>query len=375
MKYPLLTLYVLFTFFAISQKVTFSSNKRLVEPVLNREVKADNIIELKNTSSIPKTGSRKIVWSINGTSTPGKDWDLAKGSAIGGETIKVSFNKLGNYTVGLTILDTDREGNENEISEEIEDYISVRSVFPELAALYAQKPKPNYVKLVERADEFVVKPKFANDPTPQLFLAKGYLGIVKTGNPDPRFESAIEDAISSFAAAKELDKNGVIFDAEHQAFLNELEVYLHKEFIEVFLDDETNLDQLSEALDYYSQVTFAPISVKFLEAFKHYSSKNVKAANLIWSTEIPKLKKYTSIESEDPYIHLFKDELGNTVQFTGTDLAILKLGITRSALIFKTRDANNFKACELLEIVEPIYIDEKDFAAFYSDEFNSCMKK
>ena len=56
-------------------------------------------------------------------------------------------------------------GFENQTQE-----LTVRSVFPELAALYAQKPKPNYKKLVERASDYIVKPKYANDPTPYLFL-------------------------------------------------------------------------------------------------------------------------------------------------------------------------------------------------------------
>jgi hypothetical protein len=52
------------------------------------------------------------------------------------------------------------------------------------------------------------------------------------------------------------------------------------------------------------------------------------------------------------------------------------MGVKKVALLMKTRDGGKpFKACELLEAVEPWLIDDKDFASFYSTEFKSCTEK
>lgn len=362
-----------------AQDITFSSDKRLVQPSVNGEVKAENIIEIKSSLKTPLNGKKTYTWTINGSSEPGKGWELVKGTTLSGEKIKISFNKIGNYSVGLTVVAVSGE-DENEVSGEVEDFISVRSVFPELAALYAQKPVPNYVKLVEKSSEYTVKPKFANDPTPNLFLAKGYLGLVKSGNPEPRFETAIEDCISSFAAAKELDKNGVIMDDEHQRFLDELQQYLLNENILVNYDADpkTNpesYDQLVEYIDYYSQTTSAPVCASLMQGYFKYLKKDSKGANLLWNTEILKLKKFVNLDEKTAYGERFKDELGNEIILSTVDLKVLKLGAMKVAQVMKTRDNQNPKeACKLLSIVEPFLIDDTEFATFYSKEFNSCQE-
>lgn len=377
--------YILFLFltavFSIltAQDISFSADKRLVQPSLNGEVKSENCVEIKSTLKTPLNGKKTYTWTINGTSEPGKGWDLVKGTTLNGEKIKISFNKIGNYSIGLTVVAVSGE-DENEVSGEIEDFISVRSVFPELAALYAQKPVPNYVKLVEKSSEYVVKPKFANDPTPNLFLAKGYLGLVKSGNPEPRFETAMEDCISSFAAAKELDKNGVIMDDEHQRFLDELQQYLLNENILVHYDADPKLnpdsyDQLVEYIDYYSQTTAAPVCASLMQGYFKFLKKDTKGANLLWNTEILKLKKYIDLDEKTPYGARYKDDLGNEIILSTVDLKVLKLGVMKVAQIMKTRDNQNPKeACKLLSIVEPFLIDDTEFSTFYSKEFKSCQE-
>jgi hypothetical protein len=363
----------------LAQDITFSSDKRLVQPTMNGEVKAENIIEIKSTLKTPLNGKKTYTWTINGSSEPGKGWELVKGTTLSGEKIKISFNKIGNYSVGLTIVAISGE-DENEVSGEVEDFISVRSVFPELAALYAQKPVPNYVKLVEKSSEYTVKPKFANDPTPNLFLAKGYLGLVKSGNPEPRFETAIEDCISSFVAAKELDKNGVIMDDEHQRFLDELQQYLLNENILVNYDADPksnpeSYDQLVEYIDYYSQTTSAPVCANLMQGYFKYVKKDSKGANLLWNTEILKLKKFVNLDEKTAYGERYKDDLGNEIILSTVDLKVLKLGAMKVAQVMKTRDNQNPKeACKLLSIVEPFLIDDTEFATFYSKEFNSCQE-
>ena len=379
MKYLFLLLLTAVFNTLLAQDITFSSDKRLVQPSVNGEVKTENTIEIKSSLKTPLNGKKTYTWTINGSSEPGKGWELVKGTTLSGEKIKISFNKIGNYSVGLTVVAVSGE-DENEVSGEVEDFISVRSVFPELAALYAQKPVPNYVKLVEKSSEYTVKPKFANDPTPNLFLAKGYLGLVKSGNPEPRFETAIEDCISSFAAAKELDKNGVIMDDEHQRFLDELQQYLLNENILVNYDADpkTNpesYDQLVEYIDYYSQTTSAPVCASLMQGYFKYLKKDSKGANLLWNTEILKLKKFVNLDEKTAYGERYKDELGNEIILSTVDLKVLKLGAMKVAQVMKTRDNQNPKeACKLLSIVEPFLIDDTEFATFYSKEFNSCQE-
>jgi len=379
MKYLFLLLLTAVFNIMYAQDITFTSDKRLVQPTVNGEVKAENTIEIKSSLKKPLNGKKTYTWTINGSSEPGKGWELVKGTTLSGEKIKISFNKIGNYSVGLTIVAISGE-DENEVSGEVEDFISVRSVFPELAALYAQKPVPNYVKLVEKSSEYTVKPKFANDPTPNLFLAKGYLGLVKSGNPEPRFETAIEDCISSFVAAKELDKNGVIMDDEHQRFLDELQQYLLNENILVNYDADPksnpeSYDQLVEYIDYYSQTTSAPVCASLMQGYFKYLKKDSKGANLLWNTEILKLKKFVNLDEKTAYGERYKDDLGNEIILSTIDLKVLKLGAMKVAQVMKTRDNQNPKeACKLLSILEPFLIDDTEFATFYSKEFNSCQE-
>jgi len=354
-----------------AQTAEITAAKRLVEPVFERVVKPENIVELKSILKNTK-GKPSYLWAISGTK--GKEWDFEKGSSETNEKIKVTFNKLGNYTITLTVIFDKNTDNETEIETEIEDYITVRSVFPELAALYAQKPKPNYEKLTLRASDFIAKPKYANDPTPYLFLAKGLYGLVKEGNAEPEFESALEESISALQSAVELDKNGVLNDVEHQNFINDLEGYLLREYLEVHLDGK--LPDLGEAIDLYKQTTLNPISINFLEAYYKYKMKNAKAANIIWSTEIPKLLKFERLEIDGKFSNSFKNELGNTIQLTESDIKALKYGIMYSAIILRERDKNAEKACELLRKVDPWFQFDKDFRdLFEGDLFSSCVKK
>ncbi|MEY3048729.1 MAG: hypothetical protein RL365_767 [Bacteroidota bacterium] len=380
MKYLFLLVLTAVFNIIIAQDITFSADKRLVQPSVNGEVKAENTIEIKSSLKTPLNGKKTYTWTINGSSEPGKEWELVKGTTLNSEKIKISFNKIGNYTIGLTIVAISGE-DENEVSGEVEDFISVRSVFPELAALYAQKPVPNYVKLVEKASEYIVKPKFANDPTPNLFLAKGYLGLVKSGNPEARFETAIEDCISSLVEAKELDKNGVIMDDEHQRFLDELQQYLLNENILVTYDADPKsnpegYDQLVEYIDYYSQTTSAPVCASLMQGYFKYLKKDSKGANLLWNNEILKLKKFVNLDEKTAYGERYKDDLGNEIILSAVDVKVLKLGAMKVAQVMKTRDNTNPKeACKLLSIVEPFLIDDTEFATFYSKEFDSCQEK
>ena len=365
----ILSLCSLFSIYA--QTIEITAANRLVEPVFERSVKPENIVELKSSLKNTK-GKASYFWALSGTK--GKDWDFESGTSESSSSIKVSFNRLGNYTVTLTVTFDKNSDNETELETEIEDYITVRSVFPELAALYAQKPKPNYEKLVVRASDFTLKPKYSTDPTPYLFLAKGLYGLVKEGNADPKFEDALEESISSLQSAVELDLNGILKDVEHQNFINELESHLLREYLEVQLDGKP-ID-LGEAIDLYKQTTLNPIAINFLDAYCKYKSKNVKGANLIWTSEIPKILKYERLEVDGNYSNTFINELGKTIQMTESDITVLKYGIMYSASILNERDKDPKTACQILRKVDPWFQFEKDFRdVFEGEPFSSCIKK
>ena len=367
----ILSLCSLFSIYA--QTIEITAANRLVEPVFERSVKPENIVELKSSLKNTK-GKASYFWALSGTK--GKDWDFEPGSSESSSSIKVTFNRLGNYTVTLTVIFDKNSDNETELETEVEDYITVRSVFPELASLYAQKPKPNYEKLVLRASDYTAKPKYSSDPTPYLFLAKGLYGLVKEGNSDPKFEDAIEESIASLQSAVELDLNGVLNDVEHQNFINELESYLLREYLEVQLDGKPI--ELGEAIDLYKQTTLNPIAINFLDAYCKYQSKNIKGANLIWANDIPKLLKYERIEVDGNYTNSFINELGKTIQMTESDITVLKYGIMYSASILIKRDQDdpNKTACPILRKVDPWFQFEKDFRDLFEGlPFSSCTKK
>jgi hypothetical protein len=368
----------------MKETIEITAANRLVEPVFEKTIKPENIVELKSSLKNTTGKPSSYLWAISGSK--GKDWDFVSGSGKDlafiselpsglNPSIKVAFKRLGNYTVTLTVIFNKNLDNESELETEVEDYITVRSVFPELASLYAQKPKPNYEKLVLRASDYTVKPKYSSDPTPYLFLAKGLYGLVKEGNSDPKFEDALEECISSLQSAVELDLNGVLNDVEHQNFINEVESYLLREYLEVQLDGKPI--ELGEAIDLYIQTTLNPIAINFLDAYCKYQSKNIKGANLIWANEIPKLLKYERIEVDGNYTNSFINELGKTIHMTESDITVLKYGIMYSASILNTRDQDpNKTACPILRKVDPWFQFEKDFRDLFEGlPFSSCTKK
>jgi len=107
---------------SLAQTVTFSAAKRLVEPVFERVVKPENIIEIKSAVKQVPNSDPKIkddpkpdyLWTISGVK--GKDWEFEKGSTETSPSIKLTFNKLGNYTVNLTVILNKDKDDENEIS-------------------------------------------------------------------------------------------------------------------------------------------------------------------------------------------------------------------------------------------------------------------
>ena len=124
-----------------------------------------------------------------------------------------------------------------------------------------------------------------------------------------------------------LDKNGVIMDDEHQRFLDELQQYLLNENILVHYDADPksnpeSYDQLVEYIDYYSQTTSAPVCASLMQGYFKYLKKDSKGANLLWNTEILKLKKFVNLDEKTAYGERYKDDLGNEIILSTVDLKV-----------------------------------------------------
>ena len=61
-----------------AQELTFSATRRLVEPVLNNEIKPENIVEITYTPD-KEIREKSWVWKVNGSSVPTKGWEFVKG--------------------------------------------------------------------------------------------------------------------------------------------------------------------------------------------------------------------------------------------------------------------------------------------------------
>ncbi len=90
MNYLSIVIISFLAFSVNSQELTFNATRRLVEPVLNNEIKPENIVE------ITYTPDKKIVelnrtWKINESSVPTKGWDFVKGYTANSKN-KIQFN-------------------------------------------------------------------------------------------------------------------------------------------------------------------------------------------------------------------------------------------------------------------------------------------
>lgn len=393
MKINLLLILLVISGFFQAQMVQFEVKPRVGQPLLpndKEDLKAkkfkenNNVVTLKNTSTV-KGWHR---WRIGADTVPGKSWELISKSKSGDE-IKVAFNKVGNYSVTLTVYNSKGSGDEKEEFEfeaEMEDAITIRNVYPELAALYAQKPRPDYFKLIKKSDEYRLKEKYRTDPTPNLFMAKGYFGIFKDGKVNEEIENPFEDAISAFASAKELDLNGIIQDDEHQVFLNELEKAIFSDHIEVQIAESENvfdptklkispedMEDLMVHIEYYAQVSYFPIAVTLLQACIEQYKNNKKGAKAIWDVTIPQLSKYTRLE-DTPFGSKFTDENGKTIIASPEDMKALKYGIMWTSYL-KSMVEEKASICKsFLRVTAPWFIDDKNFRDYYEALFTKCVE-
>lgn len=360
------------------QKPTLSlkSNKRILTLDEEEDRPGNNTVKLE--ASFVAAGTKKVgtAWSISGVQD--KDWEVI-GGALNAASVELKFKKVGNYDVAVAttysvkkkLKNGEIEEEETDIEVEEEAYITVTNNLDELTQIHADS---NFVKLVKKSADYVIKPKFAGDPTPTIFLAKGYYGMYRKDLKDAQIQDPYDEAINAVASAIEMDQNGIFYTPVHKMWLSGFQIEVLNNGIIFKLDDEngypvfyngkdankklTLQEELGEGIEQYSTITKNPIAAKFLEAAIRFQAKDSKGANAIWKVEIPNLLKLKNID-----------------KFTEADKLALKTGIILSAQILPVIEKNNTNACLLLTKIKEWYGEDKDFIAFYEGKMNSCKEQ
>ena len=389
-------------FVALTLQLFFSTKVNAQKP--NPELsytQSEKLIFLDNESGKPNSvifkaqfksdGSKKprFIWEFSGIE--GKDWCVLQkeengkekcGGNIENDEVKIKFNKVGIYSFTLTIIyqysvPGEDEDEEDEISIEKENILTVTKNLDELTQIYADK---DFVKLVKKADIYLVKPEYAEDPTPNIFSAKGFYGVYldesyeKIGLGDR--QAALENAIECTSAAIELDINGIFNVSIHKIWLNELQNKLFEDEIAPNLENEDGYyipyngtdkeikqenNSLSiEGCEVYRTITKYPITISLMEAALRYDARDSKTANAIWKKAIPNLELLSNEDFEN---------------MTETDLSILKYGAMLSAVKLTEISSSNSQACQILNSLKKTYEYDRTFNAFLKTKYNNCIEE
>lgn len=375
MKNINLILFLFITCFTMAQpKLSFTESKQIL--ILDDENLNENQVTLKASFSNEGTKKTGMLWTISGTKD--KDWKFVKGTEKS-DQITVEFNKVGIYSISntvtfnkkVTMKDGTIEEEEDEISVEKEELITVTNNLDELTQIHADS---NFIKLVKKSSDYVVKPKYANDPTPHIFLAKGYYGMYRKDLQDPAIPDPLDEAVTSTATAVELDVNGVFNMTIHKIWLNKFQNEIVSINVLFNLEEENNYpvfyqgdkverknelnEQMLEGIEQFISISKNQIAGKLLEAAIRFNMKDTKNAALIWKEEI---KKFLALE--------------NLNNFTETDMKVLKTGVILSAQMLQKRDGNSTEACKLLTKANDWFGKQKDFYSYFEKEMNSCQPK
>jgi hypothetical protein len=349
--------------------ISFSASKNIV--VLDDD--KDNVNIVKLDSKFNSLGTKELpnttLWEISGTD--GKDWELASGTKSS-KTITVKFKKVGNYSISISVGYSykNKKGNdeEDEATSEKENFITVTNNLDELTQIHADS---SFIKLVKRAEDYRVKPKYAGDPTPLIFLAKGYYGMYRKELQDPLITDPYDLAITTTAEAIEMDQNGIFEMPIHKMWLNDFQMEILDNGITFNLDRQDGYpifsvskdaskntqfnEQIKEAIEQYKSITKNTVSCRLLEAAIKYYTKDAKVSNTIFAMEIPNLLKLENID-----------------KFTESDIKALKLGVILSAQILSKRDGGNSNACKILDKATIWFEGDQEFVSLYEEKFNSC---
>ena len=362
----------------LAQKPTLllKESKRVI--TLDDEKGGNTSVEMRSVFTPAGTKKVSTEWVISGVK--GKDWDFTKGDEKS-DIIEVSFKRVGNYSVSLnvtysvkkTLKNGEVEEEEFDISVDNDNFITVTNNLDELTQLHADS---NFVKLVKRAGDYTVKEKYANDPTPYIFLAKGLFGVYRKDLKDPMIQDPFEEAITACATAIERDENGVFKMPSHKMWLNGFQLELLNNGVRYILEEEDgypivysneNKDKTAETLaeildacESYSSITRNPMGIKFIEAAIRYNNRDAKTANLIWKTELPNLMNLTDKDFEN---------------WTQADKDALRVGLILSSQALMKRDSSTVNARPMLKKAEKWFEYDKEWIAFYEKKYNSFSEQ
>lgn len=361
---------------APSPKLSVKHSKKLV--FLDSETNKKPSVTF--TSVFKNDGSKRgtTTWLFSGRE--GKDWKYIKGDA-GAEEVEVLFLKVGNYSVEIAVTFTydvvlkngETEIEEDEVAFEQESIVTAANNLDELTQIHADS---NFTKLVKKAEDYRVKPEYVNDPTPNIFLAKGYYGMYRNEIPDPIVSDPWEETINCIAEAIELDLNGIFNEKIHKMWLDKFQNDFLNNYLIYNLEEDDGyygiyngtdkekkielLELLLEGVENYSLITTQPISIKFLEAPIRAASKDVRTANTIWKSGIEELKKMTEADFN---------------KMTDTDLKALKYGAMLSAVSLTNLRQSNTESCEILSSLKEVYAYDRGFLAFIKTRYNNCREE
>ena len=349
--------------------VSFTASKNVV--VLDDSKENQNAVKLdsKFITAGTKELTNSTLWEISGQK--GRDWDFISGTN-NSKSIQLQFKKVGSYSVSISVgymfTNKKNEDDEGEVTFDQENFITVTNNMDELTQIHADS---NFIKLVKRAEDYKVKPKYAGDPTPLIFLAKGYYGMYKKNLEEPLIPNPYEDAITAASEAIELDQNGIFSMPIHKMWLTKFQMEILNNGIIYQLDSQEGFssfytskdaekntisnDEMKEAIDQYKTITKNPISCGLLEAAIRYHIKDIKGANALFAKEIPNLLALSNID-----------------EFTESDVKALQLGVILSAQILTKRDGGNSNACKILDKAATWYDADNEFVSLYEKKLNSC---
>jgi hypothetical protein len=367
----ILTAFSVGNLFGQSPKLTIKATKRIL--TLDDEKPNLNITKMDMTYIPGGTKKVGVQWVISGEKD--KDWVIKTGD-LNSESIEVQFRRVGNYNVSAVVTysykkklkNGEVEEEEEDLEVEEENFIAVTNNLDELTQLHADS---NFVKLVKRSSDYAAKPKYANDPTPTIFLAKGYYGMYRKGLKDPQIQEPYDEAVNATATAIEMDQTGIFYTPVHKMWLNGFQQEILQNGITFNLENEEGypsfymgkdpakraqiMEGLMEGMEQYTSITKNPVATKMLEAAIRYQAKDFKNANLIYKNEI---KNVLALEKLD--------------KFTEADKAALKMGVILSAQVLPLIEKNNTNACALMSKIAPWFENDKDFIEIFEKKFNSC---
>lgn len=379
MKLFLLSFFsLIFSSSLLAQKPTLllKESKRVI--TLDDEKGGNTAVEMRSVFTPAGTKKVSTDWVISGVK--GKDWDFTKGDEKS-DIIEINFKRVGNYSVSLnvtysvkkTLKNGEVEEEEFDISVDNDNFITVTNNLDELTQLHADS---NFIKLVKRAGDYTAKEKYANDPTPYIFLAKGLFGVYRKDLKDPMIQDPFEEAITACATAIERDENGVFKMPIHKMWLNGFQLELLNNGVRYILEEEDGypivysnenkdktaetLSEILDACESYSSITRNPIGIKFIEAAIRYNNRDAKTANLIWKTELPNLMNLTDKDFEN---------------WTQADKDALRVGLILSSQALMKRDNSTVNARPMLKKAEKWFEYDKEWIAFYEKKYNSFSEQ